>query len=31
MRDDQHHVKIKFYEKQKLKLKYHLLKRKYYI
>ena len=28
---DQRHVKVKSYEKKQLKLKYHLLRRKYYI
>ena len=28
---DQRHLKIKPYEKQQLNLKYHLLRRKYYI
>ena len=28
---DQRHMKVKSYEKQQLKLKYHLLRRKYYI
>ena len=29
-RVDQHQVKVKFYEKRQLKLKYHLLGRKYH-